>query len=157
MDQPDATGSVEIEAPPELVYELVSDVPNMPTWAAECVRCKWLGDATGPELGARFVGSNRNGRFRWSTVAEVTAAEPARRFAFTVLWTSRWEYLIEPTASGCRVTESTWDIRNWFMRRVLAPLLTGVRDRGTHNTANIAATLASLKTASETRHVADRS
>ena len=35
--------------------------------------------------GARFVGSNRNGRFRWSTVAEVTAAEPARRFAFTVL------------------------------------------------------------------------
>lgn len=156
MDQPDATGSIEIEAPPELVYDLVSDVPNMPTWAAECVRCRWMGDATEAVPGARFVGSNRNGRFRWSTVAEVTAAEPARRFAFTVLMTARWEYVIEPIPTGCRVTESTWDIRNWFMRRILAPAMSGVTDRGRHNTANIAATLASLKTAAESRHAASR-
>lgn len=147
---PDVSLSIEVQAPADVVYRLVSDVPNLPSWAAECVRCRWLGGATGPAEGARFLGVNRNGFFRWISVSEVRAAEPGRRFAWEVLgpiaW---WEYVIEPTAAGCTVTERTWDLRNFVLKHVVAPPLTGIHDRRVRNTGNIATTLARLKAAAE--------
>lgn len=148
MDNPTATASVDIEAPAELVYDIVSDVTRVPEWAAETERCEWVGGATGPAVGARFRGRNRYRTVPWTTSCKVTAADPGRRFAFKVyvggLTTAMWEYAIEPTERGCRVTEST---RRGVPKLVSFPvnLLLGVGDRDAHNQRNIETTLAQLK------------
>jgi uncharacterized protein YndB with AHSA1/START domain len=104
---------MHVNAPPELVYELVSDVTRMGEWSPETVRCRWLRGATGPAVGARFKGTNRRGFTRWSTKSRVLAAEPGREFAFvaSVLLFRRemtkWRYQFEPAVDGgTNVTES---------------------------------------------------
>ncbi|MBW4716830.1 SRPBCC family protein [Saccharothrix sp. SC076] len=148
---PDATGAIDVAAPPGRVYELISDLAGLADVAEEFSGGQWL-DAPGLRVGARFRGANRRGGRSWSTVATVTDAEPGRRFAFEVhsmgLPVSRWQYDVEPSGTGCRVTESTWDRRPaWF--RPLSALATGVRDRATQNRHNIEATLAKLKQVAE--------
>jgi len=151
VDEPDASGSIDVAAPAERVYGLISDLAGMGSLAAEYTGGRWLDPAGGPRVGARFKGANRRGGRSWSTVATVTDAGPDR-FAFEVrslgVPVSRWQYDIEPAADGCRVTESTWDRRPaWF--RPVSALTTGVRDRGRQNRLNIEATLARLKRAAE--------
>ncbi|WP_033289955.1 SRPBCC family protein [Amycolatopsis jejuensis] len=149
---PDATGEIEVDASPEAVYALVSDPAALAGVTAEYWRHRWLGGATGPAVGERFRGSNRRGLRRWTTTVTITAADAGRRYAFNVdlgpVPISRWEYVIEPSGAGCRVTESTWDRRPpWFLPLALAA--TGVRDRAATNRANIAETLARVKSAVE--------
>ncbi|CCH30073.1 SRPBCC family protein [Actinosynnema sp. NPDC047251] len=156
MDKPDASGSIDVDAPADLVYRLVSDLPGMADLATEYSGGRWL-NADGPRVGARFRGTNKRGVRFWSTVSTVTNAEPGK-FAFEVrslgLAVSRWQYDIEPNAEGCRVTESTWDRRpGWF--RPVTVLATGVRDRVQENQRNIEATLARLKQAAEATKAAD--
>jgi hypothetical protein len=82
----------------------------------------------------------------------VTDAEPGRCFAFDVSHTkvpiSRWQYVIEATDAGCRVTESTWDRRPPLYGR-LAGLATGTSNRGGLNSEHIEATLQRLKQRAE--------
>src|SRR5439155_399446 len=122
MTQPDATASVAVQAPADLVYAMVSDVPRMPEWAVECEHNSWLGRDGGPRVGARFRGHNHKGLFHWWTTATVTAADPGRRFAFRVtslgLPVAAWAYDIEPTPDGCVVTESTWYQVSWVHRHL---------------------------------------
>ncbi|NIJ12617.1 uncharacterized protein YndB with AHSA1/START domain [Saccharomonospora amisosensis] len=149
MPQPTAQSSVEIAAPPELVYRLVSDVPGQGRWAAEIDRCRWLGGAPGPAVGAKFRGVNQHRSRRWATTCVVTEAEPGRRFAFRVqimgMPSALWRYEIEPTGSGCRVTESTRRLTPRILVLAVNSLLLGIRDRDAHNQRNIEATLAALK------------
>src|SRR5215213_9637584 len=53
--------SRDIKASPMAVWSAVSDVTRMGEWSPECHTCAWAEDATGPAVGARFVGHNRNG------------------------------------------------------------------------------------------------
>jgi len=150
---PDATGRIEIDAAPAVVYALVSDPGRLADLAEEYVGHRWVGDATGPAVGAQFKGSNRRGFRRWSTLSTITDADPGRRFGFDVTSTfglpvARWQYDFEPAGDGCAVTESMWERRPaWF--RVPTSTVTGVWDRATANTANIASTLARLKASVE--------
>jgi uncharacterized protein YndB with AHSA1/START domain len=102
--------TVVVDAPPERVYELVSDVTRMGDWSPECKSAMWLEGATGPAVGAKFRGNNHLGPRRWSTICTVTEAEPGREFAFTVMvWgreATRWRYTFRPHRSGAEVTES---------------------------------------------------
>ncbi|HVL80108.1 MAG TPA: SRPBCC family protein [Actinomycetota bacterium] len=105
--------SVDIAAPPERVWALVSDVTRMGEWSPECRRCVWLGGANGPAPGARFAGFNRRGPIWWVTIGKVEEAEPGRVFSFhtTQPWNgrtpvTRWTYRFEPAGDGTRVTES---------------------------------------------------
>jgi len=152
MTEPSATGRTEVAASPAQVYELVSDLPGLSRVSAEFERGRWLGGVTAAKVGARFRGHNRNSWRRWSTTVTVTAAEPGLCFAFDVAFAgvpiSRWRYDIEPSDTGCVVTESTWDRRpGWF--KPVGDLATGVRDRVEHNRLNIERTLAQLKQAAE--------
>ncbi len=57
--------SIDIAAPPEKVYALVSDITRMGEWSPECRSCRWADEATGPTVGARFKarpGSTRRHR-----------------------------------------------------------------------------------------------
>jgi uncharacterized protein YndB with AHSA1/START domain len=97
--------SVHVDAPPEKLYALVSDVTRMGEWSPETVSCEWIDGATGPAVGAKFKGRNKDGFMRWSTKPEVTAVEPGREFAFKTSETV-WRYVFEPEEGGTKVTES---------------------------------------------------
>ena len=141
--------TLEMAAPPERVYGLISDVTRMGEWSPECHRCEWTDGAIGPAVGARFRGHNHIGPIRWSTTSKVVAAEPGREFAFTVVLgdreETRWRYRLEPSGAGTIVTES-YDF-------VWAPLYIRVadifmpRDRQLHK--GMRETLARLKAAAE--------
>ncbi|KOV85382.1 SRPBCC family protein [Nocardia sp. NRRL S-836] len=147
---PDASAHIDVAAPPARVFDLVSDLRGLSGVAEEYSGGRWL-NAAGPRVGARFRGVNRRGRRVWPTVATVTDCSESR-FAFEVrsfgLAVSRWQYDIEATESGCRVTESTWDRRPGWYKPITA-LATGVRDRAVTNQRNIEATLRRLKVAAE--------
>jgi uncharacterized protein YndB with AHSA1/START domain len=152
---PDAASvSVHVDAPPETVYALVSDLPRMGEWSPECQRCEWVGGASGTAVGARFKGHNRIGWRRWSTKGEVVVAEPGRELAWDVrsvfnLPVARWRYVMQPKAEGgTEVTESCEDQRGWLIT-VLGTLVSGVRDRSAHNTDGMRATLQRIKAEAE--------
>ena len=104
--------SIDIAAPPELVYNLITDVTRMGEWSPECYRCEWLDGATAPTAGARFRGYNRRGPMRWERTAVVATAQRGREFAFTTVNDrtgrdeTRWQYTMEPSPSGTVLTES---------------------------------------------------
>ena len=139
-------------ADPAAVYNLVSDVTRMGEWSPETTSCRWVGGSQSPSVGARFRGSNRHGWHRWSTTCKVTAADPARRFAFEVnllgVPVSSWEYEIAPDGEGCLVTERWTDRRPTWLEKV-SPFGTGVTDRTEHNRTTMNETLARLRKAAE--------
>ena len=156
MNDPCVTASVEIDARPDVMYGLITDLSTLTSLAEEPVAMEWRkGSAVGP--GAVFVGRNENGGHRWTTkcTATAAAAEPGRVFAFDVRYTvipiARWQYDITDLAAadgGCQVTESTWDRRpGWF--RKLAPRATGIADRAAANAEHIQLTLQRLKRCAE--------
>lgn len=147
---PDASAHIDIAASPQRVFDLVSDLRGLSSCAEEYEGGKWL-NASGPSVGARFRGVNKRGWRIWPTTSTVTDCT-AERFAFEVkslgMPVSRWQYDIERTADGCRVTESTWDRRpGWY--KPITVLATGVTNRAVTNQANIEATLKRLKQAAE--------
>jgi len=105
--------TVQMQATPDEVWRLVSDVTRVGEFSPETFEAEWIDGATGPEVGAGFRGHvRRNGRgpVYW-TECEVTACEPGREFAFAVITRGRalntWRYVLEPAAEGgTDVTES---------------------------------------------------
>lgn len=104
--------AIDIAAPPELVYDLITDVTRMGEWSPECYRCEWLDGATAAATGARFRGYNRLGRLKWERTAIVDTADRGREFAFTTVndpsgrRETQWRYTLQPSASGTLLTES---------------------------------------------------
>jgi len=150
----DSTVSVhrDIAAGAEQLWGMVSDVTRMPEWSPETVAGEWLRGASGPAAGAKFRGTNRNGKKTWKSVATVVAAQPGRSFAFLVkaggLRVAEWRYTFEPVETGCRVTE-TWTDRRGALLRVVSPRVTGVADRASHNRAGMEVTLERLAQAAQ--------
>lgn len=146
----DVSVTKDIPAPADDVWALVADLPRMGEWSPENEGGEWLGGADGPAPGAKFRGSNRNGSKTWKTVATIVDADPGRRLSFRVtamgLKISEWAYDIEPTDTGCRVTESWTDMRPGFFKPI-ARLATGVDDRISHTREGMAVTLDALAAA----------
>lgn len=152
MNDPSASATVRINASPEEIYRLITDLPTLATLAEEANAME-MRKGDGIDKGAVFVGHNENSGKRWTTKCTVTDAEPGRAFAFevkhTVLPIARWQYDIEAAADGgCQVTESTWDRRPGWFRKV-AVIATGVSDRASENAKNIELTLQRLKSRAE--------
>lgn len=147
-EAPDVTVEEVIAAPPQVLYDLVSDVTRMGDWSPETTSCRWVGGAAGPRVGARFRGSNRNGWRRWSTSCTVVAAEPGSRFSFHVdlmgVPISRWTYEFLPEGQATRVRESWTDRRAGWMDRFGRPVR-GVTDTRAHNRSGMEETLAALR------------
>ena len=139
--------STSLSASPDTVYALVSDLPGMGALSPENEGGRWLGGATGPSVGARFKGRNRNGWRRWSTTVTVVVADPGREFTFDVaFWgipVSRWSYTLASEGTGCTLSETWTDRRpGWF--KGPAGLTTGVMDRDEATAHGIEATLAAV-------------
>jgi uncharacterized protein YndB with AHSA1/START domain len=68
-----------VDAPPELVYDLVSDIRRMGEWSPETYRCEWRGGAT---ASARFRAWNRRRWMSWFNSPVLITAERGKEFAF---------------------------------------------------------------------------
>ena len=148
-----------MDATPEAVWGLVSDITNTGRFSPETFEAEWLGDASGPAVGVRFRGHVlRNGRppAYW-TECRITECEEGRVFAFDVLGpgesvANSWRYEFEPDDGGTQVTESF---------RLPANLLTKTywaifgRLRGKTNERGMQETLERIKAAAEGRDDAD--
>jgi uncharacterized protein YndB with AHSA1/START domain len=104
--------TIEIAAPPEAVYLLLSNIERIGEFSPECVRAEWHDGVTAPHAGARFTGHNERGAGAWSVECRVLRAMPGEEWAFKANFASptptTWRYLLERTPGGCTVTES-WD------------------------------------------------
>ena len=142
-----------IAASPEAVYAAIADVTRMGEWSPECVSCEWIDGASGPEVGARFEGTNQNNGKEWVTQSVVTAAEPGARFAFDCsvrdFHFATWAYEFEATADGgCTVTE-IWDDYRPEEIRNKPSATSGVTDRAAFNRESMATTLERVAAAVE--------
>ena len=150
--KPPVSVSIDINAPADKVWAMVTDLPRMGEWSPENLGGVWADGANGAAVGAVFNGKNRNGKRTWSTSVKVNVCDAPRNFSFGLMLLGKnwcdWVYEIEPTAGGCRVTHSWVDHRTAFAGTV-GKWASGVADRATHNKANMEVTLANLKKAAE--------
>ncbi|MHB8670238.1 MAG: SRPBCC family protein [Acidimicrobiales bacterium] len=151
--RPSAEATERVGAPPEQVWDLIADLPAMGRWSPECESCEWLGGASGPAIGVRFRGKNRNEGKRWSTVSTIVECDHASVLTWEVkagpFRIARWSYALAPDGSGgCEVTERWFDQRSAWMVP-LGKLASGVGDRAPHNLEGMRETLARLKAAAE--------
>jgi uncharacterized protein YndB with AHSA1/START domain len=147
--------SIDISAPPEAVYELVSDITRMGEWSPECRRCTWVGGATGPAVDARFRAWNKGRRGpSWFNMPKVTVAEPGREFAFNRsgpgIGSYTWRYVFEAIAGGTRLTES-YDAERQLPKAMnwLTEKWVGSSDRDADLREGMEETLARIKAAAE--------
>ena len=146
--------STRIQATPEHVWALISDVTRMGEWSPECRRCDWVDGATGPAVGSSFKGHNKRGFARWTTTCHVVAAEPAKVLAFKVgdpdkASAMTWRYELRADGAGTVLTETfdqTGEQPGYY--RVMHRLM-GIKDRQADMTAGMGTTLARIKAAAE--------
>jgi len=106
--------NIDIDAGPEAVYDLVSDITNMGRWSPETYKCEWLDGCTGPRVEARFKGWNKDSLgpipLRWSTVCTVRTAARGEEFAFQVRDSgATWTYRFEANGTGTHLVETRED------------------------------------------------
>lgn len=130
--------TVHMAAPPERIWELVSDVTRIGRYSPETFEAEWLHGTTAPAIGARFRGHvKRNGKgpAYWTTCT-VLAATPGREFAFGVGSRTKplnvWRYRLEPAGDGTDVTES-FELAKTPMLRLYWALLGWARGRTNRN------------------------
>jgi uncharacterized protein YndB with AHSA1/START domain len=144
--------SVHIDAPPEAVFDVLADIERMGEWSPECYRVEWLNGAASPaKPGARFKGSNRAGRLKWSMTCEIKAADRGRELSWSTVKGDkeiiRWTYRMEPTAGGTELTESFQAIRWPLEVRIFEDLV--MRNRNEQREAAMRTTLERIKAAAE--------
>ena len=145
--------SIDVAAPPAVVYDLLADITRMPEWSPEVTSCTWIRGATKPEPGARFRGWSRKGWRRWSTLSTVSKADRPDRFEWHVrfagLPVATWRYrFTADDGHGTTITETVIDQRGRLLRQ-MSPLITGSRNRQARNDETMHVTLQRLKAAAE--------
>ncbi len=142
--------SIEINASPEAVYDLVSDLPRMGEWSPENVGGEWQDGGSG-KVGDRYIGHNQAGERSWSVPVMVTAADRDRCFEFVTRPDEgpcvRWTYRLEPTEAGTRVTE-VWDVEQ-LPSSLQSRTQEQLDERSRAVETALAATLAALKATAE--------
>ncbi|MBM3225442.1 MAG: hypothetical protein FJZ47_16795, partial [Candidatus Tectomicrobia bacterium] len=106
--QPGVTVEVDIAAPPQRVWEFVTDI-NLPArFSEEFQGAAWL-DGDGPRVGARFVGRNAIGARRWETTSHVVACEAPRVFAWNVVDpehpAAQWRFELDRVGNATRLRQ----------------------------------------------------
>ena len=102
--------SIEIDAPTDRVWALVTDIPRMAKWSPQVVKSTVKGGAV--KLGATFSNLNKQGIKRWPTGGKVVRFQPPTDatpgdFAFRIRENRTvWSFELAPTADGgTRLTE----------------------------------------------------
>ena len=109
-DTPMVAAQIDIEAPPERVWGLVSDIFLMPELSSELREVSWLDGVAGPAVGHRFTGRNAHPAMgEWETVSTVVACDPPRCFAWAVgdpgHPSATWRFTLRPDGTGTRLEQ----------------------------------------------------
>jgi uncharacterized protein YndB with AHSA1/START domain len=99
--------TIRIEATPEAVWDLITDLGRTPERNRETQRTAWVPPHDRAEVGAVFEGTNRMGEREWTVPCHVIEAERGRSFEWTVLDpaepSSTWWYRLEAIDGGTEV------------------------------------------------------
>jgi hypothetical protein len=140
--------SIEISAAPDEVFRTITDLPAMGRLSPENTGGEWMNDAQGPAVGAKFKGTNVHDDKKWTTIATVVQFAPPSAFAFEVkvgpAKVARWEYVVEATPGGTRITES-WIDRRSALSKWIGGKSSGVPRRDEFTVQSIQTTLENLK------------
>jgi uncharacterized protein YndB with AHSA1/START domain len=104
-DKPTVEVETFVAAPPERVWELISDIHLMAELSDELQRVEWTDGATGPGVGARFVGYNKHEAFgEWHTTSTIVECERPRVFTWAVGDPDHpgavWRFTLAPSGDG---------------------------------------------------------
>ena len=135
--------TVHMDASPEEVWALVSDVTRIGEFSPETFEAEWTHGATGPAVGARFRGHvkrNGVGPVYW-TACTVTRCEVEEVFEFSVGHDKNpintWGYTMQPENGGTSVTEYFKLSPVWYIRlywTLLGQLRSRTNERGMRTT-----------------------
>ncbi len=103
---PELEASVEIQAPVEVVWSLISDVTRMPEWSPQVQSVRLRSGFDDVRLGTEFTNRNTLGELDWVTHGEVTTFVPESELAFRVTenWVT-WRFVLTATATGTLLTQ----------------------------------------------------
>jgi uncharacterized protein YndB with AHSA1/START domain len=110
-DGPSTEASIDIAAPPERVWALISDLQLPARFSNEFQGAELFGGATVPAVGARFVGRNHHPAIgSWETTSTITSFDAPKVFGYDVDGedgrpSASWRFTLEPTADGTRLTQ----------------------------------------------------
>ena len=105
MAAPLIEDSIDIDASPEKVWSVISDLRRMGEWSPQCKKMVVFGGDV--KLGTTTLNVNRRGPLVWPTRSKVVTFEPNKELAFKVLDNRTvWSFRIEPTETGVRLTET---------------------------------------------------
>jgi uncharacterized protein YndB with AHSA1/START domain len=148
-----AAVTVHIDAPPERVWGLISDVTNMARHSPELIEAEWLDGATGPAVGVQYRGHVRRNE-RWPvywTKCEITECVPGEVFEFVVLIgdrpVNRWRYELVPAAGGGTDVTESFDLGDNLFTKVWRPLGGFLREN--RNRRDMQRTLEGVKAVAE--------
>ena len=159
-DGPSTEASIDIAAPPERVWALVSDLQLPAQFSNEFEGAELLGGAVVPAVGVRFVGRNHHPAIgSWETTSTITSFDPPKVIGYDVDGAdgrpaASWRFSLQPTDGGTRVTQS---MRMGPGRSGINPAIDAMPDKeskilhrrlGEHQ-ANMKATLAGIKALAE--------
>lgn len=119
------SATVDIAAPVDLVWSVVSDVGRMPQFSPELQKVFVLGSRGG--VGRQLIGVNRRNWLWWPTTSRIVRWEPGRAIA----WRTResgatWVYELEPIdGDGTRVTASRVLPGFTLASKLMTPLMGG--------------------------------
>lgn len=101
-----AESSIQIDAPPEIVWEVMADIDSWPTWNADVKQARLQGDL---REGTTFEWKSGPGTIK-STLREVTAPSRLGWTGSTLGIKAIHIWKIEPADGGSVVsTEESWD------------------------------------------------
>jgi uncharacterized protein YndB with AHSA1/START domain len=149
MAAPLLQAQIDINAPLEKVWALVSDLAKMPQWSPQCRVMKALGPL---RQGTKTVNVNRRNRMFWPTTCTITEVIPQKKLAFRVNQNnSVWTYELEPTDAGTRLVESRHAENGVtaFSNMSVNALLGGVPNFERELVEGMTATLSRIKAAAE--------
>ena len=109
-DMPTVEVSTWIQAPPEAVWRLVSDIGLMPGLSRELQSVEWLDGVSQPAVGARFLGRSKHDALgEWSTTSCVVEHDPCRVFAWAVEDPEQpsavWRFTLRPERGGTLLSQ----------------------------------------------------
>lgn len=148
-----AAVTLHIDAPPDTVWGLISDITKMGEYSPEVMEAEWIDGATGPAVGARYRGHvkrNESWPVYWTT-CKVTECRRGDVFEFAVIMGERpvntWRYEFRATDDGgTNVTES-FDLGDNLFTKVWRPLGGFLRER--RNQRDMLRTLERVKSVAE--------
>jgi hypothetical protein len=131
------SSSVVVDAPAEVVWQIVGDPTRVGEWSHETRAARWVAPADRPAVGARFVGVNKVGRTTWRRTSEIVELDGRRRLAWRTVPSAiyrdstRWTLTVEGVDDGTTRLSQDYEIVsiNPILDRLFFAVIKPHRDR----------------------------